>query len=149
MRGWEDYTLADIVEINKRNRKSKATSNIALNKKNFKNDSRAKYGNKKIEYNGIVYDSKKEFNRAMELEQLQKLGLISNLQRQKKYVLQPSFKFMNKTIREIAYIADFVYEENGDVIVEDVKSPITRKNPVYLIKKKMLMYVHGIEIKEI
>ena len=85
----------------------------------------------------------------MELEQLQKLGLIKNLERQKKYVLQPSFKFAGKTIREIAYIADFVYEENGKQVVEDVKSPITRKNPIYKLKKKMMMYVLGIEIKEV
>lgn len=56
---------------------------------------------------------------------------------------------MGKTIREIAYVADFVYMENGKQVVEDVKSDITRANPVYKIKKKMLMYVHGIEITEV
>ena len=56
---------------------------------------------------------------------------------------------MGHKIREIAYVADFVYEENGAKVVEDVKSPITRKNPIYKLKKKMMMYVHGIEVKEV
>lgn len=102
-----------------------------------------------MEVNGIKYDSKKEAKRAAELEQLERLGIIKDLERQKKYVLQPSFKFMGKTIREIAYVADFVYLENETLVVEDVKSPITRKNPIYMLKKKMMMYVHGIEIKEV
>lgn len=152
MRGWEDYTMADILAISKRNKASKIgfkTTPIKQHAEDKKVPKKSKYGNTKIEYNGIKYDSKKEFNRAMELEQMQKIGLIKNLKRQVKYVLQPNFKFGKKTIREIAYIADFVYEQDGETIVEDVKSPITRKNPVYAIKKKMMMYVHKIEIKEI
>lgn len=100
-------------------------------------------------YNGKQYDSKKEARRAEELERQERLGIISNLEHQKKFVLQPSFKFGKHTIREIAYVADFVYVENGTQVVEDVKSDITRKNPVYKIKKKMMMYIHGIEIKEV
>ena len=108
-----------------------------------------KYRNERVTVNGVKYDSKKEAKRASELEAQERLGIITDLERQKKYVLQPSFKFLGKTIREIAYVADFVYKENGNLVVEDVKSPITRANPVYKIKKKMLMYVHGIEIKEV
>lgn len=110
---------------------------------------RSKYGNTKVEVNGVKYDSKKEAKKAEELERQERLGLISNLERQKKFVLQPSFKFAGHTIREIAYVADFVYMENGTQVVMDVKSPITRANPVYKIKKKMMMYVHGIEVKEV
>ena len=110
---------------------------------------RSKYGNTKVEVNGVKYDSKKEAKKAEELEMQERLGIISNLERQKKFVLQPSFKFAGHTIREIAYVADFVYMENGTQVVMDVKSPITRANPVYKIKKKMMMYVHGIEVKEV
>ncbi len=152
MRGWEDYTMADIVAHQKRIKALNFKNNQVPNKtiaEKEKSPKKSKYRNEKVEYDGQKYDSKKEFNRAMELEQLQRLGLIKNLERQKKFVLQPSFKFSGKTIREIAYVADFVYEENGKQVVEDVKSPITRKNPIYKLKKKMMMYVLSIEIKEV
>lgn len=149
MRGFEDWSLDDVLRHNLRVSGGKATRNTPEKNKPQISQSRSKYGNTKTEVNGIKYDSKKEAERSIELEQLEKLGKIKNLERQKKYTLQPSFKFLGKTIREISYVADFVYEEDGKVIVEDVKSPITRANPVYKLKKKMMMYVHGIEIVEV
>lgn len=146
MTGFEDWTLNDVLKHNKRVRGNKIPPQP---QKSFIGQSRSKYGNTKVVVNGTKYDSKKEAKRSEELETQERLGLISNLEKQKKYVLQPSFKFKNHTIREISYIADFVYKEKGSVVVEDVKSPITRKNPVYQIKKKMMMYIHGIEIKEV
>lgn len=144
MRGFSDWTLEDVKRheqrLNQKNNEVIQKMNTPL---------RNKYHNEKTEVNGIKYDSKKEAKRGSELELQERLGLISNLERQKKYVLQPSFKFLGRTIREISYVADFVYKENGNTVVEDVKSPITRKNPVYRLKKKMMMYVHGIEIKEV
>lgn len=137
MRGFEDWTEEDVKRHNQR---------IVYHDLSYKP---LKYRNEKTTVDGVKYDSKKEAKRASELELQERLGLISNLERQKKYVLQPSFKFLGKTIREITYVADFVYKENGNTVVEDVKSPITRKNPVYRLKKKMMMYVHGIEIKEV
>lgn len=128
--------------------KSQTIKNTTQEIKSKIDKPRAKYGNVKTEVNGVVYDSKKEAQRAMELEQLEKAGVIKNLERQKKYVLQPKFMLAGHTVREITYVADFVYEEDGKVVVEDVKGPATRSNPVYKIKKKMMMYVHGIEIKE-
>lgn len=110
--------------------------------------SRNKYGNVKVEVDGVKYDSKKEAKRSAELETQQKLGIISNLERQVKFVLQPSFKFAGHTIREIAYVADFVYMENGNKVVEDVKSRATM-TPIYKLKKKMMMYVHGVEVHEV
>ena len=145
-RGFEDWTPEDVIKHN--NRIRDITSRPAIQKQ-IVGQSRPKYGNSKVVVDGQKYDSKKEFKRAGELAAQERLGLISHLERQKKFVLQPSFKFAGHTIREISYVADFVYVENGTQVVEDVKSPITRKNPVYLIKKKMMMYVHGIEIKEV
>lgn len=145
---FSDWTEADVIRHNQRI-KSQTIKNIPLKEKSIVGKPRSKYGNTKVEVNGIKYDSKKEAKKAEELEMQERLGIISNLERQKKFVLQPSFKFAGHTIREIAYVADFVYMENGTQVVMDVKSPITRANPVYKIKKKMMMYVHGIEVKEV
>lgn len=97
----------------------------------------AKYFNHKTVYNGIVYDSKKEAKRAYELEMLQRAGLISNLEKQKVFELQPSFKINGKTERAITYLADFVYIKDNKTIVEDTKG---FKTDVYKIKRKMLLY---------
>lgn len=145
---FSDWSEEDVIRHNQRI-KSQTIKNTANETKPKINKPRAKYGNEKVVVDGIKYDSKKESRRAGELEQLEKLGKICKLERQKKYVLQPSFKFNGKTIREISYVADFVFEESGQTIVEDVKSEITRKNPVYRLKKKMMMYVHQIEIREV
>ena len=105
-----------------------------------------KYHNKKVEYDGINFDSVKEKNRYIGLKQLAKLGVIQNLQRQVKYELQPSFKLNGKIIRSITYIADFVYEQDDVEIIEDVKGMRTKE---YLLKKKLFEYKYQKEIKEI
>lgn len=145
-KGFEDWTPEDVIRHN--NRVRGITTNPQP-QKSIVGQPRSKYGNQKVVVDGTKYDSKKEAKRASELETQERLGLISHLEKQKKFVLQPSFKFMGHTIREISYVADFVYEENGTQVVEDCKSPATKLNPVYKIKKKMMMYVHGIEIKEV
>ena len=99
------------------------------------------------------YDSKKEKHRADELRLLQRTGQISNLKEQVRFELIPSqYGIVNgkkKCIEQSCfYIADFTYIENGFLIVEDVKSPITRANPVYIIKRKLMLQVHGIKIRE-
>ena len=104
-----------------------------------------KYHNKKVIVDNIKFDSKKEARRYNELKLLEKAGIIKNLQRQVKYELQTSFKYNGKTIRAINYIADFVYEKDGELIVEDVKGI---KTDIYKLKKKMLLYIFNIEIQE-
>lgn len=146
---FSNWTMDDVIRHQNRIKSQQTIKNIPQEEKPIVDHSRSKYGNVKTEANGVVYDSKKEAKRALELEQLEKAGEIHNLKRQVKYVLQPSFFFFGKTIREISYVADFVYEEDGKVVVEDVKSDATRQNPVYKLKKKMLMYVHKIEIREV
>jgi hypothetical protein len=110
----------------------------------------AKYGNKKVIYNGIKFDSKREVNRWAELEMLEKAGVISDLQRQVKFTLIPSQRGENGRVieRECSYIADFVYRQYGQIIVEDTKSPAT-KTKDYIIKRKLMLYIHGIKIKEV
>lgn len=94
------------------------------------------------------YDSKKEHRRAVELELLAKLNKISNLRKQVKYELLPSQKTEDgKTIeRPVSYYADFVYIEDGKEIVEDTKGMRTTD---YIIKRKLMLFIHGIRIKEI
>lgn len=99
------------------------------------------------------YDSKKEKHRADELRLLQRAGHISDLQEQVRFELIPSqYKIVNgkkKCIEQACfYIADFTYVENESFIVEDVKSPITRANPVYIIKRKLMLQMHGVKIRE-
>ena len=117
-----------------------------------------KYSNKKIEVNGIIFHSKREAKRYSELLLLEQAGAITNLQRQVKYVLIPSQRepdtigarggiHKGKLIeKECAYYADFVYQENGETVVEDTKGMRTTD---YVIKRKLMLYVYGIRIKEI
>lgn len=100
-----------------------------------------KYKNTKVIYNGIKFDSKKECNRYIELSRLASTGSISDLRLQVPFVLQETFKDnTGRTERSIKYLADFVYSKAGQVYVEDVKSPITRKEPTYIIKRKLFKY---------
>lgn len=117
-----------------------------------------KYRSKKVTIDGICFDSKKEANRFCELRMLEKAGEIHNLQRQVKYVLIPAQREPDtigarggvkkgKLIeRECSYMADFVYEENGETVVEDTKGFRTTE---YIIKRKLMLKVHGIRIREI
>ena len=108
--------------------------------------SKPKYHNVKTIVNGIVFDSKKEANRYKELLLLQKAGIITDLKRQVRYTLVPSFNLNKKRYRETSYIADFVYKENGKDIVEDTKG---FRTDIYKIKKKLMAYIYQIEIREI
>lgn len=108
---------------------------------------RNKYHAKKCEYDGQVFDSKKELKRFQELKLLEKAGEINDLRRQVKYVLIPSQRRDGKVVeRECSYWADFVYEENGQTVVEDVKGFSTAD---YKIKRKMMLLFHNIQIREV
>ena len=97
-----------------------------------------KYKNVKVSYNGIKFDSKKEAKRYMELKLLADAKLISNLQLQVRICLIPTFEYRGETVRSLSYVADFVYHKGTNVIIEDVKSPMTRKLPTYINKVKLL-----------
>ena len=97
--------------------------------------------------NGVVYDSQKEANRWCELSLLQRAGKITNLLRQVKYELIPAQRIDGKVVeRACTYVADFVYEENGNTVVEDTKGFKTKD---YIIKRKLMLYLKGIRIREI
>ena len=119
-----------------------------------------KYHNKIIKTSeGLTFQSRKEYKRYCELQLMEASGLISNLQRQVKYVLIPAQREpdtvgkrggikQGKLIeRECAYYADFKYQlPTGETIVEDTKGVRT---PEYKIKRKLMLYVHNIKIKEV
>lgn len=105
-----------------------------------------KYHAKKTELDGITFDSRKEAQRYAELKLLERSGAIHNLQRQVRYELIPAQKKDGKTIeRACHYIADFVYEEDGKTVVEDVKGYRTKE---YVLKRKLMLQVYGIEVRE-
>ena len=123
---------------------------------------RRKYGNKKIKVGGLVFDSKKEYRRWRELGLLERAGEIANLRRQVEYILIPEQRAQSTEKytrgpkkglrkpgelleRKVTYIADFVYEKAGETVVEDCKGMRTKE---YIIKRKLMLYQHGIRIVE-
>ena len=102
---------------------------------------KSKYGACKCVVDGIKFDSKKEASRYMELKIMEQAGVIRNLRLQVPYVLINKSKYG----REIKYVADFVYYENSDIVIEDCKG---FRTPVYRLKKRMIAEKYDIEIKE-
>lgn len=117
-----------------------------------------KYNNKKVIVDGITFDSKKEARRYKELKLLERAGQIQNLELQKEYELIPTQREADtvgvrggikrgKVIEHaVKYKADFVYTENGETVVEDTKGMRTKD---YVIKRKLMLYVHQIRIREV
>lgn len=109
-----------------------------------------KYGNQKIVIDGVERDSLAESNRLEQLKILQRVGAIQNLQYQVKYELIPKQQGENRNERAVTYIADYVYDvvmPDGSLrqVVEDCKGHKTKD---YIIKRKLMLYIHGISIKE-
>lgn len=127
---------------------------------------RSKYKNKKIFRDGEWYDSLHEYQRYRELLLLQRAGKISDLKKQVPFELIPAqyeyihtgefFKRGERKGQEkvkrvclehsVVYYADFVYTEDGKKVVEDAKGVRTKD---YIIKRKLMLYIHGIKIREI
>lgn len=131
-----------------------------------------KLGNRSVTIDGIKFQSIREGNRYCELKLLQRAGKISNLELQKRYKLIPAHyevvetgelykvgpkKGQPKTKKvcveqAVDYIADFVYEENGKTVVEDSKGfrdPSSATYAKFVLKRKLMLWVHGIRIKEV
>lgn len=114
-----------------------------------------KYNN--VKYKG--YDSIREYRRAQTLKLLEKKGVISDLQEQVKYELIPTqyrhfevqgirkmLKKKELLERSVCYYADFVYCKDGELVVEDSKGVETKE---YIIKRKLMLQVHGIRVKAV
>ena len=103
-----------------------------------------KYHAKKTEFNGIKFDSKHERDRYVELLLLEKANVIRDLKTQVRFPLIAKSKYG----REIVYVSDFTYYQDGVLVVEDAKSPVTRTQ-VYRLKKRLMAERYGIVIKEV
>lgn len=118
----------------------------------YKSSVRNKYGASKVVYNGITFDSRYERDRFIYLAHLQKKGEISGLR------LQQGFKIIKKVIKlipvqlktkvrydqkvvekEARYHCDFLYKENGKIIVEEFKSVMTAELPDYILRRKLMV----------
>ena len=140
--------------------------------KNYYSKRKNKLNNISVTVDGIGFQSTREADRYCELKLLQRAGKISNLELQKKYELIPAQyetvetgefyktgakKGQPKTKQvcveqSLCYIADFVYEENGKTIVEDSKGfrdPSSSTYAKFVIKRKLMLWIHGIRIREV
>lgn len=122
----------------------------------------SKYKNRKTVVGGEIFDSQREYNRYRELLLLVRAGKIHDLFRQVKFELIPAQyesyeRYSDKTgkrlkdgrrcvERAVDYIADFVYWEGDRMIVEDAKGVRTDE---YILKRKLMLAVHGVKIREV
>lgn len=120
-----------------------------------------KYHARKVTVDGIEFDSHKEANRYSELKMLERAGKISELNIQVPFELVPNQREPDvigarggvkrgKVIeKSVVYYADFVYKDkDGNTVVEDTKSTIT-KTKEYVIKRKLMLYRYGLRIREV
>ena len=134
----------------------------------FHSSMHSKYHAKKTVLDGITFDSRKEARRYSELKLLEKAGRIKDLRLQVPFELIPAQrepdqvgkrggKVKGKVIeRAVVYKSDFVYLERLDIpftdeekwveVVEDTKGVKTKE---YILKRKMMLYFHGIRIREV
>lgn len=132
----------------------------------FKFGKRPKYGNKKVDYDGMTFDSKKEKERYVVLKEAQENGIIGHLETQVKFVLIPAVReeyeveLKTKTVvktrtlqKAITYSADFRYYHNGreEWVVEDVKaSPVAASlDKCFILREKMMFALKGIKIRRV
>lgn len=107
----------------------------------------AKYRNVKTEVDGITFDSRREAKRWQELKMMEKAGAIKLLTRQVRYTLIPAQERDDgATERGVYYVADFEYSQGMGRVIEDAKGVRTAD---YILKRKLLLWVHGITIKEV
>ena len=130
---------------------------------NFKRvANRSKYGNSKVEYQGIKFDSKREMQRYIILKDAENKGVISDLRMQVKFELIPAVKETyiqhlktkdkecTKTLQlPITYTCDFAYIKDNELVIEDVKISKSMLPKEYVLKKKMMFALKGIKIREI
>lgn len=111
----------------------------------MKRRARSKFGNVVTYVDGVKCGSKKEARRLQQLQLMEKAGAIRALRTQTPWILIPK----QAGERDCKYLADFEYDERTDDgwhhVVEDSKGRRTRD---YIIKRKLMLFVHGIKIRE-
>lgn len=111
-----------------------------------------KYRSRRVQADGIMFDSQAEADRWAELRLLERAGEIENLRPRPRWVLQLAFTRPDgRKVRAIIYEADFSYLEDGQLVVEDVKPAWTGRKDrawrVFRLKAKLLLYTHGIDVQ--
>lgn len=115
---------------------------------------RNKFGAKKFSNKYGLWDSKAEFYRYVELIDMQRRGVISNLQRQVRYEIIPAITY-KKTIvlktktkvvecvdeKPAHYTCDFQYLKDGVLVIEDAKSDATRREKDYVLRRKLMKHL--------
>ena len=112
----------------------------------------SKYGSSKVEFKGVVFDSKYERDRYLYLLDLQKQGKISGLRRQTPFLLIPKatklvpkqlktkVKYVERVVEmQSLYHNDFTYFEDGKYICEEFKSAMTSKLADYILRRKLMV----------
>lgn len=113
----------------------------------IKQKKKPKYHNVKTVVDGITFDSKREATRYQYLKMLERKNEISDLRLQVPFVLVPSQRIDGRVIEQpMKYVADFVYRQQGQTVVEDSKGARTKD---YINKRKLMLWIHGIRIKEV
>jgi len=102
----------------------------------------SKFHAQKVTVGGITFASKHEAARWQDLKILERAHVIEQLQRQVRFDLIPA----QGKERGVYYVADFTYLQNGKLVVEDAKG---YKTPEYIIKRKLMRWVHGISVREV
>lgn len=128
----------------------------------FKREKGQKYHNKKIEIDGIKFDSTKEGKRYLVLKQALTDGIIQDLKLQVKYELIPSIKeeYVEhlktkdkiKTITlqlPITYTCDFQYKKDGELVVEDIKASPKLLPKEFTLKEKLMFWKYRIKIRKV
>lgn len=113
-----------------------------------------KFNAEKVTFRGMIFDSRKELKRFMYLQFLEKKGVISQLRRQVSFQIIPPL-YSTRTIvhsktteikyslvdRAAYYTCDFLYRENGKIIIEDVKSAETARLKDYILRRKLMIRI--------
>lgn len=121
-----------------------------------------KYGNKKVSVGGMTFDSRREAERYLVLLDAERRGEISGLECQPTWELVPN-QYTTETVqlktktkevqrlveRKIEYTADFRYVKNGETVVEDVKISKSLLPKEFVLKRKLLLWRHGIRVREV
>lgn len=102
-----------------------------------------KYGNEPTLIDGLRFDSKREARRYQELRLMAQAGVITELCAEKKALRYPCVVHGQLIC---TYVADFRYREQGAIIVEDAKG---HRTPLYVLKRKLVAALYGIEIREV
>lgn len=103
-----------------------------------KKEPKTKLGNKKVEIDGILFDSKLESDYYLELKRLQELKQIHHFEIQPEYLLMEAFTKNNKKYRKMTYTADFkVYTNETDFYLVDTKGFETE---AFKLKEKLFNY---------